>query len=520
MNTKKIIYLGFVSLLLTFTACNNLIETPPTPSLKLNAENYTYYESFRDGIGNFKAFSVIGEQTWTASANYRYAIMNGSINNAPVENEDWLISPAINLPPEVTSVMTFDYVLRGFSNVANEASIWVTDDYNVDSSPLVAKWTQLTTLEPMVNAADWNLMNAGDISLKAFKGKKVNVAFKYNSTAAIAGVWQIRNIIVKDRVPVTLPYTETFAETKGRFTAINVAGSQNWYIDTHGYAYISGFVNTVNNANEDWLISPQIDLTKVTEAKLSFDYVTRYFGNIKTDATVWISEDYEEGLPAKATWTQLITYPFSDNGNWNLTTSHELSLSKYAGKKISVGFKYIATSAKAGTWELKNFKVQEGAPSDIYFIEPFASGLGGFTTNNVLGAQTWYFYNGTSTYAVMSGFANSVSNANEDWLISPSINLTGKTSAKLSFDYTINKGLVANMQTNHTLWLSADNGATWEQIAIPVYPAGNNWTFVNSGNIVLPAKFLGISTFKFAFKYLCSTAESASWEIKKLIIVP
>jgi len=260
-------------------------------------------------------------------------------------------------------------------------------------------------------------------------------------------------------------------------------------------------------------------LTNVTAAKFSFDHVTRYFGNLKTDATVWISEDYEEGLPSSGIWTQVTTYPFSDNGNWTLTTSYELDLSAYAGKKVSIAFKYVSTSTKAGTWEVKNFLVQEGAPSDIYFYEPFATGLGNFTTNNVLGAQVWYFYNGTSgTYAVMSGYANSMSNANEDWLISPTVDLTGKTAANLSFDYTINKGNVANMQTNHTLWFSADNGTTWEQITIPVYPAGNNWTFVNSGSIAIPAKYLNISSFKFAFKYLCSTAESASWEIRNVII--
>jgi hypothetical protein len=98
--------------------------------------------------------------------------------------------------------------------------------------------------------------------------------------------------------------------------------------------------------------------------------------------------------------------------------------------------------------------------------------------------------------------------------------MIGKTAAKLSFDHTINKGLVANMQANHTLWFSADNGTTWEQITIPTYPAGNTWTFVNSGNIVIPDKFLGINTFKFAFKYLCSTAESASWEMRNIIIKP
>lgn len=139
-----------------------------------------------------------------------------------------------------------------------------------------------------------------------------------------------------------------------------------------------------------------------------------------------------------------------------------------------------------------------------------------FTATSVLGDQAWYW---SSSYgASISGYANSTSNANEDWFISPTIDLTGKTAASLSFDHAINKGLVANIQTNHTLWMSADNGTTWEQVAITTYPSGTSWTYVNSGAIAVPAKFLGISTFKFAFKYLCSDSESATWEIKNIVL--
>ncbi|MGL5788212.1 MAG: DUF5689 domain-containing protein [Bacteroidales bacterium] len=156
---------------------------------------------------------------------------------------------------------------------------------------------------------------------------------------------------------------------------------------------------------------------------------------------------------------------------------------------------------------------------DNIFEESFATSQGTFTTNNVLGAQVWIheIYGGKG-YMKMSGFADGASHANEDWLISPAIDLTGVTAATISFDHTINKGDVANMKTNHTLQFSADNGTTWEQVAITTYPTGTNWTFVNSGDIAIPAKFLGKSGIKFAFKYLSSDTESASWEINNVIV--
>ncbi len=467
------------------------------------------------------------------------------------------------------------------------------------------------------------------------------------------------NVKDPDPNPVSaLPISEKFDTGLGKFTTQSVSGDQVWVFDSHKYVTITGYVATVNNANEDWLISPEIDLSKITAAKLSFSHVARYFADPKTEATVWVSSNYVSGLPATATWTQLQTKTFTDPGSWPtvLPTSGEISLTAYAGKKIKIAFKYVSTATKAGTWELNNFLVSEGEatvdPTDVvsgdgseaspynvaagivnqgaskwvkgyivgyasaaasgtvytfsadtctqatniliagsstitdptkcipvqlptgavrtglnlkdvkanlgkqvtlygslelYFSKPglkntsyyaleggttggtkpvdtsnaiftetFATSLGAFTTNSVVGAEVWAWKTGYG--AVMSGFVT-VSSANEDWLISPTINMTGKTSAKLSFDHTINKGLLANMLTNHTLWLSANNGTTWEQATITTYPAGTTWTFVNSGDIVIPTKFLGISTFKFAFKYLCSSTESASWEIKNVMIV-
>jgi hypothetical protein len=114
-----------------------------------------------------------------------------------------------------------------------------------------------------------------------------------------------------------------------------------------------------------------------------------------------------------------------------------------------------------------------------------------------------------------SGF-KSVNYASESWLISPSINLTGSTSIGMTFDHTINKGVVANMKTEQTLWISTDGGTTWTQLTIPTYPAGNTWTYVNSGEINLDA-YAG-KKVKIAFKYISTTASSATWEVKNFLI--
>lgn len=162
-------------------------------------------------------------------------------------------------------------------------------------------------------------------------------------------------------------------------------------------------------------------------------------------------------------------------------------------------------------------------PGTTIFSEKFATSLGGFTGVSVAGNQVWG-HDAEFGYAKMSGYANSRSNANEDWLISPVINLSAVSAATVSFKHAINKGLVANLTTNHSLWVStnytsgAPSTATWTQVTITTYPTGSDWTFVSSGNISLPAAVMGQSNVRLAFKYLCSDTESATWEIKELVV--
>lgn len=187
------------------------------------------------------------------------------------------------------------------------------------------------------------------------------------------------------------------------------------------------------------------------------------------------------------------------------------------------GYRYT-TSDHTPISALFTFEVEgedPGACENIAFSETFASDLGGFIPYNVNGTQTWRW----SVYgAYMSGYANSINNENEDWLISPVFNMSGMQSATLSFDHALNYAPIeADRLANHTLWISSDfvegdpNVATWTQLPIPVMPSGNNWTFVNSGSMNIPQQFLTDNT-RFAFKYLSTTDTAGTWEIKNLVL--
>ncbi len=143
-----------------------------------------------------------------------------------------------------------------------------------------------------------------------------------------------------------------------------------------------------------------------------------------------------------------------------------------------------------------------------------------FTAYSVTGTQVWGL--STSYGAMISGYASSKNNANEDWLISPAADLSKKTSATLSFSHA--SGPAASLYVGkdlgyYTVWVSnnytsdAPTTATWTQLTPLTYGTAA-WTYVTSSFSIPEANMK--SNFRFAFKYISSDTQSATWEIKNV----
>ena len=149
-------------------------------------------------------------------------------------------------------------------------------------------------------------------------------------------------------------YEETFASSLGEFTTNNVllpSGSNRvWaYSDKYTCASASGYVSSAMHASEGWLISPLINLKKATEAYLTFDHFCSKFNvDAATQCAVMVKTDDAQE------WAQL-EIPEWPSGTF--VTIANLNLSKYVGHKVQVAYKYTSTTASAGTWEIKNFKL-------------------------------------------------------------------------------------------------------------------------------------------------------------------
>jgi len=143
-----------------------------------------------------------------------------------------------------------------------------------------------------------------------------------------------------------------------------------------------------------------------------------------------------------------------------------------------------------------------------------------FTPISILGSQYWYY---DSKYgAKMNGYSDSYQRTypNEDWLISPALNLSNYLSATLEFSHAF--GPVATLPTTdtqkaqYTCWVSNNfNGdvttATWTEL--PITYGTSAWSFITT-SVDIPAENLK-ENCHIAWKYVCED-ESATWEIKQI----
>jgi hypothetical protein len=159
--------------------------------------------------------------------------------------------------------------------------------------------------------------------------------------------------------------------------------------------------------------------------------------------------------------------------------------------------------------------------SPIIFSEDFSGSLGDFAAYSVSGTQVWASSSYSGTYfAKMSGYASYVSYANEDWLISPAIALTDVENAVVTFTHANYYKSVSTISEENTLWISSDyvtgsapSTATWTQLTIPNYQSAySSYTFLSSGDIQIPAAFLG-KNVRIAFKYTSTTSATSTWEV-------
>lgn len=146
------------------------------------------------------------------------------------------------------------------------------------------------------------------------------------------------------------------------FTNASVTGSQKWYFNTtFNVAYCNGREGGINYANEDWLISPAINLLQTANVKLSFDHTRGYYlGNPPLPqewCKVFATENYT-GNPATTNWIELTGVNQNVLSTTEFVSSGELIIPEIAKSQNSrIAFRYISSATASDYWEIKNVKL-------------------------------------------------------------------------------------------------------------------------------------------------------------------
>lgn len=188
---------------------------------------------------------------------------------------------------------------------------------------------------------------------------------------------------------------EKFASDFGVFSTVETVGNYPWIID-YSTAKATSYVDGANNAATSWLISSAVDFTEETEAYVAFDYIIRYAesGKVAKNHQLLISADYA-GDAAAATWTDL-PYGAVEGADWQTFYNANVAVpAEFLGKNgIVFALRYTATT-KAGTWEVKNFKVAHGTAAEPEEPEEAQE----YTVAEALAAFT-----GVATPAIVKGY--------------------------------------------------------------------------------------------------------------------
>ena len=150
-------------------------------------------------------------------------------------------------------------------------------------------------------------------------------------------------------------------EDFNKFIKVSINGSQTWHYSNQYGAKMSGYSDADSRtySNEDWLISPAMDLSNYSSATLEFEHAFGPKSSIPTTAvqkaqyTCWVSNDFD-GDVTTATWRELpITYGTSA---WNfISTTVDIS-EENLKENCHIAWKYVCTNSSA-TWEIKSVNI-------------------------------------------------------------------------------------------------------------------------------------------------------------------
>ena len=157
-------------------------------------------------------------------------------------------------------------------------------------------------------------------------------------------------------VGLTNLYQAAFPANFDDFELIDASGSLDAWTTGSSNVQGSGYSNGSASANEEWLVSPEIDLTGQSDVLFQITQEIDLFGADDALIDILIATDYTGGGDvASATWTAL---SFDKTIYSSLTASEDFDFSAYDGETIHIALKYSSTDSESPRWRVQDFTVK------------------------------------------------------------------------------------------------------------------------------------------------------------------
>ena len=205
------------------------IESFEGGSSETPAGDAIYSESFASGQGDWtienKNLPEGLSAVWAYNEQYKCMLASGYSNNENFDSESWLISPVIDLAGQASAYLEFDQAVNFFSDIATAKKQAVVKIREENGS-----WTDLN-IPQYPTALGWTFLNSGSIDIKAYAGKKIQIAFAYTSTSAKAGSWEVNNVKIVKEAAVVESFPADVTIVINDVTSSFVAATHDTYKD-------------------------------------------------------------------------------------------------------------------------------------------------------------------------------------------------------------------------------------------------------------------------------------------------
>lgn len=481
----------FLAATMAFTACNNVEDEVFNPGPEPGGAVTSYFQDFNNVVANaninlegWTLKSVKGDRNWQGNSfddnGYAQATAH---NGTAAEYEYWMISPAFNVKEATQKTVSFKASQQYWQNTTT------FEVYAMKSTDVAGEKRQITTANlPVESSPSATFIPSGDVDLST-DGDEIYIGFRY---VALGGASNSTTIRIDDFSFAGATGNDgpvgdgdgTKAKPFSVSQAVGAQGQTQKWVE----GYIVGAVNTVDG-NNTW----------------AFDK-----GTFITPSNVVIAQSLTETDPTKMIHVQLVAG--TDIRNIINLVNNE---NRAYHKKVAILGDLSAYFGRPGLRTASEFTLEGYTPPtvDAIFTETFATGLGQFVGHSVKGAQVW----GHSTQhgALMTGYVAPTDYENEDWLVSPEINLAGLTESNVSFDQAYNFGspeLISLWVTDS--YTSGIVPSEWTKLEFNK-PTGDNWTVISSGKADLTS-YAG-KKIRIALRYE-SITKAGTWQVKNFIV--